>query len=194
MRITKRRAASAALAAIGLLGIGGIVGLPRSLDYLRDHPEASKAIRARFQGAKYLGADGVVLQQHMSDCGAACLKMVLASRGIERELAVLELAAKTTAAGATMLNLRRAAEQHGVPARAWSLTPEDLARAPLPAIAFFGGDHYVVVRTFIEDGVLEVDDPAIGKLRYPMRVFRRKWSGETLVFDPSWTPHPKSRS
>jgi ABC-type bacteriocin/lantibiotic exporter with double-glycine peptidase domain len=194
MKTTKQRAASAALAAIGLLGIGAIAGIPRTLDYLRANPEAGKALRARLAGARYLGEQGVVLQQHMSDCGAACLKMVFAARGIERDLAQLELAARTTQTGATLLNLRLAAEQHGVPAKAWSLTPDDLARAPLPAIAFVGGDHYVVVRSFIEDDVLEIDDPAIGKLRWPMKAFRRKWSGETLVFDPAWTPPQPTRS
>jgi ABC-type bacteriocin/lantibiotic exporter with double-glycine peptidase domain len=59
---------------------------------------------------------------------------------------------------------------------------------PLPAIASVNGDHFVVVRRVAADGVLEVDDPAIGRLHWPLAAFRRAWAGLVLVFDPAWVP------
>jgi ABC-type bacteriocin/lantibiotic exporter with double-glycine peptidase domain len=63
-----------------------------------------------------------------------------------------------------------------------------LGYLPLKAIAFVGGDHFVVIQRFVAPDVLEVDDPALGRLFWPVRAFKKAWSGETLVFDPAWTP------
>jgi ABC-type bacteriocin/lantibiotic exporter with double-glycine peptidase domain len=172
---------SAALCAIGAL-------TPRSVAYMRAHPAIAKAIRARLMGASYVAMTAVVHQQRTYDCGAACLKMILSARGIDRSLDELTVAAQTTQRGASLLALRTAAQRYGVRSKAWSLTAADLVRAPFPVIAFVGGDHYVVIRSLITSEILEVDDPAIGKLRWPLKAFTQRWSGETLVFDPAWTP------
>jgi predicted double-glycine peptidase len=78
----------------------------------------------------------------------------------------------------------------GLPGRSWVLAPEDLADVPLPAIAYVRRSHFVVIRRFAAPQVLEVDDPALGRLRWPVHAFRRIWSGETLIFDPAWAPAP----
>ena len=181
-------------AAVGTLVLGSaalcavIVLMPRSIAYMREHPTVAKEIRARFMGASYVDRTSVVRQQRTYDCGAACLKMILSTRGIDRSLDELTVAAQTTRRGASLLALRAAAQRYGVRSKAWSLTATDLARAPFPVIAFVGGDHYVVVRSLIAPEILEVDDPAIGKLRWPLKAFTKRWSGETLVFDPAWAP------
>jgi ATP-binding cassette, subfamily B, bacterial len=87
-----------------------------------------------------------------------------------------------------MMRLRLVSTQWGVPAKSWHIQPKDLPRLPLPAIAFVNKDHFVVIRRFVAPEVLEVDDPALGKLQWPARSFQRIWSGEMLVFDPAWTP------
>jgi ABC-type bacteriocin/lantibiotic exporter with double-glycine peptidase domain len=114
--------------------------------------------------------------------------MILAAHGVECSAADLVLRLRMTPRGTSMLDVRRAAAEFGVPAKSWIIKPVDLSRIPLPAIAFVNKDHFVVIRRFIAPEVLEVDDPALGKLRWPMRAFIRAWSGETLVFDPAWTP------
>jgi ABC-type bacteriocin/lantibiotic exporter with double-glycine peptidase domain len=139
-------------------------------------------------GASFVGEKGVVLQAHGNDCGAASLKMILAAHGIGRSLSDLSRELGLGPDGISLLNLRLESTKLGLPARSWSLGPRDLGRVPLPAIAFVGGDHFVVIERFVAPDVLEVDDPALGKLRWPVRAFARAWSGETLVFDPAWTP------
>ena len=87
-----------------------------------------------------------------------------------------------------MRELRLAAAQYGVSAKSWRIQPRDLQQIPLPSIAFINKNHFVVIRKFITPEILEVDDPAIGKLLWPTCAFQRFWSGEMLVFDPGWSP------
>jgi ABC-type bacteriocin/lantibiotic exporter with double-glycine peptidase domain len=147
-----------------------------------------KEARARIRGAEFLGESETVLQARSNDCGAACLKMILSTRGIDRSLAELTAELGITARGTSLLRIRLLAGRLGVPARSWIIRPCDLDDAPLPAIAFINGDHFVVVRRFVKDAVLEVDDPGIGRLQWPLHSFRKAWSGQILVFDPDWAP------
>jgi ABC-type bacteriocin/lantibiotic exporter with double-glycine peptidase domain len=135
-----------------------------------------------------VGTEGVVFQEYGNDCGAACLKTILAERGIERSLSYLRRTTGTARAGTSMRNLRLAAERLGVESRSWSVPGKDLAGLPLPAIAFVNGDHFVVLRRHLAQGTLEVDDPALGRLHWPITSFRRAWAGQVLVFAPTWVP------
>ncbi|HEV2719786.1 MAG TPA: cysteine peptidase family C39 domain-containing protein [Thermoanaerobaculia bacterium] len=184
---TRRRRALLALSAITAAAV--FLGtLPLTASHLAAHRTLIKVLRAKLDGAEYIGDDGVVLQPRRNDCGAACLKMVLSTHGIDSDLAALEKAAKTAADGASLADLRKAAAAKGLPGKAWMLNEADLARAPLPALVFVRNDHFVVVRKFVSRNVLIVDDPAIGRLRWPMASFRKVWRGESLIFDPNWDP------
>lgn len=147
-----------------------------------------RKMRAWMLGARFVTVHGVVLQSHNNDCGPASLKMILADHGIEHSLATLAADLKLNPRGTSMRQLRLVSTKLGVPAKSWHVRLQDLPHVPLPAIAFVNKKHFVVIRRFITPEVLEVDDPALGKLRWPARSFQRIWSGETLVFDPAWTP------
>jgi predicted double-glycine peptidase len=148
----------------------------------------TRSIRAWFRGAQFAGVEGVVMQQHQNDCGAACLKMVLAAHGIEREMSVLYRELRTAERGTSLLDLRLVATKAGLPARSWVLGIAAMRDVPLPTIAFVRGNHFVVVQRLLDSDVLEVDDPALGKLRWPLTSFCKVWSGEVLVFDSGWSP------
>jgi len=175
-----------------LLTLGGLLAgfcaLPLSISFLKQHREMFKRVRAGMIGARFVSDKGVVLQSRGNDCGAASLKMILEARGIEYSMPDLVSELRLTPRGTSMLNLRLVAGKLGAPAKAWAIKPRDLRRIPLPAIAFVNQDHFIVIRRMVAPDVLEVDDPALGKLQWPMRAFQRAWSGETLVFDPTWTP------
>ena len=85
-------------------------------------------------------------------------------------------------------NLRTTAERAGVPARSWRLRASDISSVPLPVIAWVGGNHFVVIRRRLAASQLEIDDPAVGRLIWPIQSFVRSWSGETLVFRAKWAP------
>jgi hypothetical protein len=180
---------------LALFGLWGIVALlagfwavPLSFPWLARHRDLVKRIRAGWMGARFVGEAGVVLQSRWNDCGAASLTMVFAAHGISCDARDLARMLRLTPRGTSMAELRRAACAFGVPARSWAIQPRVLKQIPLPAVAFVKRNHFVVLRRWIEPEVLEVDDPALGRLRWPLRSFARIWSGETLVFDTAWTP------
>lgn len=162
--------------------------LPQTTPFFDRHSEALKQVHAWMRGARFVTARNVVLQSRNNDCGAASLKMILETHGVERSVSALASDLQLTMRGTSLLNLRLTASKLGVPAKSWSIRMDDLMRIPLPAIAFINKNHFVVIRRFVAPQVLEIDDPALGKLRWPVRAFQRFWSGETLVFDPAWTP------
>jgi hypothetical protein len=180
------------LALCGLAGMAlllvGFCAIPLSIPFLEQHREIFKRLRAGTVGARFVRDRDVVLQSHSYDCGAASLKMILAAHGIECGDKDLAVRLQMTPKGASMLGLRLAARSLGVPSRSWSIRPEDLGRVPLPAIAFVNRNHFVVIRRLVAADVLEVDDPALGKLQWPTHAFAKVWSGEILIFDPAWTP------
>lgn len=162
--------------------------LPLSFPWLTKHRDAIKRLRAWTMGAHFITDKGVVLQSGSNDCGPASLKMILAAHGIECSISDLSSHLRLTREGTSMLDLRSVSVKMGLRARSWSVQPGDLNRIPLPAIAFVNRNHFVVLRRFVAPGVLEVDDPALGRIRWPAREFNRVWSGEMLIFDPAWTP------
>jgi predicted double-glycine peptidase len=179
-------------ALVGLVGISVLFIafslLAGSIPALQQNPRILKKLHAWLQGARFISAEGVILQSHSNDCGPASLKMVLAAHGIHPLITDLAANFELNAKGTSMMHLRMVSTQWGVPARSWHIRPKDLPRLPLPAIAFVKKDHFVVIRRFVAPEVLEVDDPALGKLHWPARSFQKIWSGEMLVFDPAWTP------
>ena len=175
------------LLAIGLMG-GSIASAPGGLPYFKRHRSVAKSVRAWYRGARFVSDEGVVLQPRLNQCGAAALKAVLAFRGIDREIPDLADQLNTTPAGTSLFDLRTVATEAGLPARSWVLNAEDLSHIPLPAIAFVYGDHFVVIRSFVTPDVLEVDDPSLGRLLWPVESFSKAWSGETLIFDTAWAP------
>jgi len=187
MRGNRRVRALLGLLAIGLIA-GSIAASPGALPYIKEHRSIGKSVRAWYRGARFVGDEGVVLQKRWNECGAAALKAVLAVHGINREIPDLAEQLKTTPAGTSLFDLRTVATEAGLPGRSWVLDAADLSRIPLPAIAFVYGDHFVVIRTVVSPDVLEIDDPSLGRLLWPVKSFTRAWSGETLVFDASWTP------
>jgi hypothetical protein len=178
-----------------LCGLAGISGLFIAFSFLtgsipafRRNPLLLRKIYAWIQGARFITIEGVMLQAHTNDCGPASLKMILAAHGIDPPITELTANLQLNPQGTSLMQLRLISKQWGVPAKSWHIEPKDLPHVPLPAIAFTHRNHFVVIRRFVASEILEVDDPALGKLQWPVHSFQKIWSGEMLVFDPAWTP------
>jgi hypothetical protein len=173
----------------GILGLStACCCLPLLLSFLEQRQETLKQLRAWTMGARFVTDKKVFLQSGSNDCGPASLKTVLTVHGIDPGLLDRPMHFRLTSKGTSILDLRNASLELGLRAKSWSIHPEDLPLVPLPAIAFVNKNHFVVLRRFISPEVLEVDDPALGRIWWQSRFFKKAWSGEMLVFDPDWTP------
>jgi ATP-binding cassette subfamily B protein len=97
--------------------------------------------------------------------------------------------------GASLLNLSLAAEKCGMLARAVKVDSDAFFEdVPLPCIAHWQQDHFVVVYRITKKYV-HVADPALGKVRYPKEAFLKGWcqsennTGVLLLLEPSASFH-----
>jgi ABC-type bacteriocin/lantibiotic exporter with double-glycine peptidase domain len=155
-----------------LLGIGGVFSSPEGVGTLSQWR----------LGAKFLGTEGVVMQDKRNNCGPAALKMILDAHGIRSELEEIEQSIHLTAKGSSMLSLKKYAEAKGLKAEGWRLTLEAFLKAPKPMIVFIEGDHFAVVDSTTQEGEVVLRDPARGRLKLPVGKMKEIWNGETLVF------------
>ncbi|HYH12541.1 MAG TPA: cysteine peptidase family C39 domain-containing protein, partial [Thermomicrobiales bacterium] len=117
------------------------------------------------------------------ECGAACLAMVLTYHG--RRTTVAECAAQVGVGrdGQSATQLATAARAEGLAVRAFSLEPADIRLLPVPVIAHWEFNHFVVVERWSSAGV-DVVDPAIGRRRMSIEEFDHGFTGVVLVCEP----------
>src|SRR6266850_2206963 len=87
----------------------------------------------------------VVMQLADTECGAACLAMILGYHRRHVPLGELRTDCQAGRDGLTAGTILRAAEKQGLQARARSLEPHLIKPADFPLIAHWGFSHYVVV-------------------------------------------------
>ncbi len=155
---------------------------PLVIDQMIRNPVALKRVLAWWKGAEYLGIEGVIRQSTPTDCGVACLQMVFQEKGINAPAEAIRRAAGTTSRGTSILGLQLAARHFGLEASAWVLSERDFINAPRPLIALVNDSHFVVVSSLDSRQELIVLDPSLGKLRYELRSFRKRWRGEAIIF------------
>ncbi|WP_433247732.1 peptidase domain-containing ABC transporter [Streptosporangium sp. CA-135522] len=125
----------------------------------------------------------VIRQNGITECGAACLAMVLAYHGHRTSQHEVTERLQIGRDGLSALAIVAGATEYGLRAKAFSLDPEDLARVPMPAIVHWRFDHFVVVERWAPDRV-EVVDPAHGRRRLTAEEFNEGFTGVLLAFEP----------
>jgi ATP-binding cassette, subfamily B, bacterial len=119
----------------------------------------------------------------LADCGAACLAMVLAYHGKQVPLDELREMTNTNRDGVDALAMTQAAQQYGLRARGVAADVDDLERLPPATILHWQFLHFVVFERLRKNGV-QVVDPAHGRRRLSMEVFRRSYTGVAITFEP----------
>jgi HlyB family type I secretion system ABC transporter len=125
-----------------------------------------------------------VKQQSMTDCGVACLAMIGRYWGKNFSINQLRPLANVDRNGASLWGLVTAAESIGLSTRPVKGTLEGLAKQPLPAIAHWQGNHYIVVYAVKRTKVI-VCDPAMGRCSLSHTQFKAGWTGYTLLLQPT---------
>lgn len=136
--------------------------------------------------AAHLDEIPLVLQRTETDCGAACLAMVLAWHGRTVALEQLRRSVGETERGAHAAALVRAARLHGMKARGFRVDRLDvLGRLPRASILHWRVQHYVVLDRIELHGVARLLDPARGPRRVTREELDRDFTGVALVFEPA---------
>ncbi|HKS48929.1 MAG TPA: peptidase domain-containing ABC transporter [Amycolatopsis sp.] len=126
----------------------------------------------------------VLISDTMTECGAACLAMVLGYFG---RLAAVEECAKRCFVGrdgASALAVATAARGYGLQVKPYQVERlDDLARIDRPAILYWGFNHFVVLERFRgEDAVIV--DPARGRVVVDRQELDENFTGVALAMAP----------
>ena len=128
----------------------------------------------------------MVMQLEETDCGPACLGIVLAHLGRWVSLEELRRACGTGRDGCTAEDVVRAADRYGLEGAGWRKEIDELAEMALPLVLFWGFNHFVVLEG-IGDGRFYLNDPASGRRAVDRDTFDRDYTGVALSFTPTDT-------
>jgi ATP-binding cassette, subfamily B, bacterial len=125
------------------------------------------------------------------DCGPTCLRIIAKHHGKTYSLQKFREKAFITRDGVSLRGISYAAEKIGFRSMAVSTTFERLRKEiPLPCIAHWNQNHFIVIYKFSRKGV-HVADPAYGKVKYSEQEFLKRWSnnsdqrGVCLLLEPT---------
>ena len=134
-------------------------------------------------------------QRDAMDCGPACLMMVAAAHGRRYPLPWLRERSYLSREGVSALGIMEAAEAIGLRTMTVKVTYDQpqgqasLLKAPLPCVAHWNQNHFIVVYKTNKRHVW-VADPAVGKFKIPRANFEKSWcsdagQGVLVLFDPT---------
>lgn len=117
-------------------------------------------------------------QLDQMDCGPTCAKIVLDHFGVQVPWEELRSKTGLHKEGSSFLGLSKALESYGIGSLAMITDVRELkGELPLPLIAHWQGNHFVVVYK-VGRRKVHVSDPASGLVSYTYREFRKHWSPE----------------
>ena len=125
-------------------------------------------------------------QTAATDCGAACLAMVLAYHGKHVRLDEIREVTGVDSNGADAVAILQAARWYGLRARGVKIEIDDFDYLEPGAILHWEFNHFVVFERLHKDGITIVD-PAGGRQFIPLAQLQRAFTGVALALEPSDT-------
>ena len=117
-----------------------------------------------------------------TDCGAACLAMILAFHGRDARTDDIRELLGSGRDGANALALVDAASAYGLRARGVRIEPEDLKEIDEPIVLHWRMRHFVVFDKVMTDGV-RIIDPGVGPRIVSWAEIDRAFTGVAVVFE-----------
>lgn len=126
----------------------------------------------------------IIMQMEATECGAASLAMILAYFGKWLPLGQVRYDCGVSRDGSSLRNVSIAARNYGLQTKAYSIDNlDDLKELPLPCIAHWDFEHFVVITGVGRDKVF-INDPARGKVKVSMQEADVALTGVVLTFAP----------
>lgn len=140
------------------------------------------------------GSNRVRFQMQCADteCGAACLAMVLSYYRVHTTVRQLRERLSIGRDGLSALTLAKEGRRAGFQVQGYRTDPAGLAGLRLPAIAHWRGNHFVVVESYSPRKVTIVD-PTIDRMVLDHKMFEQNFSGTALEFTPTDRIRPAPR-
>lgn len=127
----------------------------------------------------------VMLQMEATECGAACLGMILAYYGRYEPLETLRDLCGVSRNGSKASLILRAARQFGFEAKGCRALTENLDELKAPLILFWNFNHFVVYEGHSRDTkFFYINDPATGPRTVPRDIFEASYTAVALSFSP----------
>lgn len=120
------------------------------------------------------------------DCGATCLKMLLAYYGTDVPLDQLIEECHTTITGCTGKDVLRVGRAHGLDMKAFQMDAEELVNQDRPAIVWWMYQHFVIFSGLDENGKVVVCNPDLGRYRMNVDTFKSFYAGVSF-----WNGEPE---
>jgi NHLM bacteriocin system ABC transporter peptidase/ATP-binding protein len=135
----------------------------------------------------------VVLQMEASECGAACLCMLLEYYKTWIPLEKVRADCGVSRDGSKAIKIVKAARNYGFIADAKTVIAQELQEeGKFPCMVWWEDTRYVVVCGF-EKSVVHLNDPSYGKLTVPVSEFTDKYSQQCIYIEPSADYKPVGR-
>ena len=134
---------------------------------------------------KKQGKTPVIRQHEFTECGLACLAMVLGHYDHHVSVSQLRREISVSAdAGTSMAELLTLASDKNMSGRVLKGEITEIETSELPLIAFWRGNHFVVI-VKIDSRSVTVHDPASGVRRYRLKEAEKLFSGYVLELKPT---------
>lgn len=124
----------------------------------------------------------VILQTQAGECGLACLAMVASHLGLRTDLATLRGRFSISINGTSLGVLSDYADRLKLSPRGVRLELEELRDLKTPAILHFGLNHFVVLSSATEEGIV-IHDPAVGVRKLGYAEVSKEFTGGALELD-----------
>jgi ATP-binding cassette, subfamily B, bacterial len=155
-----------------------------------NNSKPSNSLLDRFPALRELGARyrirriPVIQQLSATECGAACLGMVLGYWGKRVSIDEVCNVIGVDRDGANALSILEGARWYGLRGRGIKIEIDDLEYLDTATILHWEFNHFVVFEKLKKNGVVIVD-PGLGRRFVPMEQFRKSFTGVALDFEPS---------
>lgn len=114
------------------------------------------------------------------DCGATCLKMILAYYGYDVDLNTLIQECNTRLIGCSALDIKTAGNVHGLDMHGYQMDAQELLKQDRPAIINWKHGHWCVYCGNDANGKVVICNPDRGRYRMDKSIFTTMYSGVAL--------------